>query len=192
MLTSIVTIYCVDTSGKDVYEVIKMLEEVFNLLNICNHTNNVVTDFIRIIHSIYDDVPDIQIITLPSITAGMAKLYSIIFIFFPQSATRIVASIPTMVEIIEKSIESFFTTLVKPSYLEGSPESTGFGWYSVTNAMVIPETIMAEFRSTCVEKCACLALHAILIQTLPNCKNYTEERQVLGTIMDWCMQIKLR
>ena len=48
-----------------------MLEEVFNLLNICNHSNNAVTDFIRIIHSIYDDVPDIQIISLPSITAGM-------------------------------------------------------------------------------------------------------------------------
>ena len=102
------------------------------------------------------------------------------------------ASIPTMVEIIEKSIESFFTTLVKPSDLVAPPESTGFGWYSVTSAMVIPETIMAEFRSTCVEKCACLTLHAMLLQMLPNCQNYIEERQLLGTIMDWCMQIKLR
>ena len=64
-------VYRTDTSGKDIYEVIKMLEEVFNLLNICNHSNNVVTDFIKIIHSIYDDVPDIQIISLPSITAGI-------------------------------------------------------------------------------------------------------------------------
>lgn len=102
------------------------------------------------------------------------------------------ASIPTMVEIIEKSIESFFTTLVKPSDLVASLESTGFGWYSVTNAMVIPETIMAEFRSTCVEKCACLSLHAMLLQMLPNCKNYAEERVVLGTVIEWCMQIKLR
>ena len=183
---------CVDTTGKDIYEVIKMLEEVFNLLNICNHANNVVTDFITIIHSIYDDVPDIQMISLPSITAGMkCSLFSYVH-FLSHSATRIVASIPTMVEIIEKSIESFFTALVKPSDLTASPESTGFGWYSVTGAMVIPETIMAEFRSTCVEKCACLTLHAMLLQILPNCKNYAEEKQVLDTVINWCMQIKLR
>ena len=170
-----------------------MLEEVFNLLNICNHSNNVVTDFIKIIHSIYDDVPDIQIISLPSITAGIKHSCILMcFFIFSHSATRIVASIPTMVEIIEKSIESFFTTLVKPSALTAPAESSGFGWYSVTNAMVVSETILAEFRSTCVEKCACLTLHAMLLQTLPSCKNYADEKQLLSTIIDWCMQIKLR
>lgn len=97
-----------------------------------------------------------------------------------------------MVDIIEKSIESFFTALVKPMEMTASPESTGFGWYNVTTAMVIPETIMAEFRSTCVEKCACLTLHAMLLQALPSCKNYVDERKMLGTIIDWCMQIKLK
>ena len=59
-----------DTDGKEYYQIIKMLEEVFNLLNICNHANNAIADFIKIGHSIYDDLPDIQIISLPSITAG--------------------------------------------------------------------------------------------------------------------------
>lgn len=112
--------------------------------------------------------------------------------FLFVSATRIVVSIPTMVEIIEKSIESFFTVLVKPNYLTAPPESSGFGWYNVTGAMVIPETIMAEFRGTCVEKCACLTLNVLLLQSLPTCTNFTEERQWLGTIIDWCAQIKLK
>ena len=47
-----------------------MLEELFNLLNICNHGDNALKEFIKIIHSIYDDLPDIQMISLPSITAG--------------------------------------------------------------------------------------------------------------------------
>ena len=173
-----------------------MLEEVFNLLNICNHANNAVTDFVKIIHSVYDDLPNIQIITLPSITAGMRHIYITLIAFyhvlFPYLATRILASIPTMVDIIEKSIESFFTALARPSEMAAPPESTGFGWYNVTTAMLIPETIMAEFRSTCVEKCACLTLHAMLLQTLPNCMNYAEERKLLGTIIDWCIQIKLK
>lgn len=97
-----------------------------------------------------------------------------------------------MVEIIEKSIESFFAALAKPNDVTVvPPDSSGFGWYNVISAMVIPETIMAEFRSTCVNKCACLTLHAMLLQTLPTCKNYVQERQMLGTIIDWCMQIKL-
>ena len=56
------------------FEVVKMLEELFNLLNICNHADNVVNEFIKIIHSIYDDLPNIQMISLPSITAGI-ELY---------------------------------------------------------------------------------------------------------------------
>ena len=102
------------------------------------------------------------------------------------------ASIPTMVEIIEKAIESFFTILAKPSAVMASPESSGFGWYNITTAMVIPETIMAEFRSTCVNNCACLTLHALLLQSLPTCKSYADERHMLGSIIDWCMQIKLK
>lgn len=97
-----------------------------------------------------------------------------------------------MVDIIEKSIESFFTGLAKPRDMTAPPESTGFGWYSITGAMLIPETIMGEFRSTCVEKCACLTLHAMLLQSLPTCQNYTQEKKMLTTIIDWCIQIKLK
>lgn len=107
-------------------------------------------------------------------------------------ATRILASIPTMVEIIEKSIESYFATTAKPDDMATPSESTGFGWYNVIDAMVVPDTILAEFHRTCVDKCACLALHALLLQTLPMCKNYAEEKKILGTIIDWCMQIKLK
>lgn len=55
-----------------------MLEELFNLLNICNHGDNAVKEFIKIIHSIYDDLPDVQMISLPSITAG----YKIIVFYY--------------------------------------------------------------------------------------------------------------
>lgn len=63
--------HVVDVTGKDLHHITKMLEEVFNLLNICNHAGHAVTGFIKIIHSIYDDLPSIQAISLPSITAGM-------------------------------------------------------------------------------------------------------------------------
>lgn len=70
----------VDTTGKDVFEVVKMLEELFNLLNICNHADNAVSEFIKIFHSIYDDLPNIQMIGLPSITAGMKHLTNCILL----------------------------------------------------------------------------------------------------------------
>lgn len=83
LATSVIPcIVYIDTSGKDILEIIKMLEEVFNLLNICNHANNAVTDFVKIIHSVYDDLPNIQIITLPSITAGMKYVYITLTAFY--------------------------------------------------------------------------------------------------------------
>ena len=66
-----------------------MLEELFNLLNICNHGDNAVKEFIKIIHSIYDDLPDVQMISLPSITAGY-KI--IVFYYFCDSMIFIICS----------------------------------------------------------------------------------------------------
>jgi len=48
----------------------KLLEDIFNLLNICNHSNNTVDSFINIIRSIYDVLPKVHMISLLSITAG--------------------------------------------------------------------------------------------------------------------------
>ena len=98
-----------------------------------------------------------------------------------------------MVDIIEKSIEVYFLSLTKPIDMTSgaAPDTTGYGWYNVIGAMIIPDTIMAKFRGDCVLKSACLTLHAILLQTLPTCQNFTQERHMLSMVMDWCMQIKL-
>ena len=98
-----------------------------------------------------------------------------------------------MVDIIEKSIEAYFTSLTKPVDIASGapPDTNGYGWYNVVSAMIIPDTIMVKFRGYCVTKCACLTLHAILLQTLPTCQNFTQEKHMLGIVMDWCTQIKL-
>ena len=97
-----------------------------------------------------------------------------------------------MGQVTEDAIMSYFKSLPSPNAqtLRLPFQKEMYGWRDVTNAIAVPETADVEFTQHCVNTCACLGLHACLMQKFPRCKNIAQEYDIVCEVVQWCTKLK--
>lgn len=75
------------------------------------------------------------------------------------AACHALASIETMVRVVEKCVEQHFAWVL----LDLSP-AAGFGWAAVTDRLRVPELLYEDFVAACIERQCVLTLYAHVLQ----------------------------
>ena len=97
-----------------------------------------------------------------------------------------------MGHVVENSISTYFKYRPLPEIQSAQlPYSEDkYGWKDVTLSMVVPETASKEFQEHCITECACLSLHARLIQIFPHFTSIEQEFSLACDIIQWCSKLK--
>ena len=107
---------------------------------------------------------------------------------------KALASLHTMVVVIEHTINCFFSNDIAPPQsvtleLPADPVN-GYGWKCITNSLCLPEDSTDEIYQSCISECAVLIIHAQLMQELPRCTSIAQEFRIATKVVQWCTQLK--
>ena len=100
---------------------------------------------------------------------------------------------PTMVYILEYTTAVYFSSLPGPdtSTIPLPYSNTVYGWRPVTDALSLPESKVDDFVQWCLNTCAPLSLHTVLLQMLTRCTSIEQEYTIACKVVDWCTVMKL-
>lgn len=148
-------------------ECIDFMKEILCLLNNCNPSNSSCSIVMETIRQWLEDSPQ-TILLLPCICA----------------ATRNLASMTQMVQVVELCIQLLFVTDV-PATTHSKNH-----WEEILSSIQIPELNMTQFLDTCMQEMSYLLIYCFTLQKIPLCQSLEEELGVVQMILDWTSKVK--
>ncbi|XP_041348486.1 ectopic P granules protein 5 homolog isoform X2 [Gigantopelta aegis] len=146
-------------------ESLALIKELLSLLNNCNPDGEALDIVIMTITQWLQDSPQ-SILLTPCIKA----------------ASRCLASLKQMVQIMEACIEVFFTAEMDSVH--------GAEWGLILEVIQMPELNVEECIKEAVVEGSYLLLHAHVLQQLALCQNYEDEAKITNSLIEWSTEAK--